>query len=90
MLAMIKSVADATAPGYVARNTNELGPVWQGVGAATQNMRGLRNRPDRHRRPSPCNRRRYQVGGGADSHWRNRARHDAVAARLHDRAQLQR
>ncbi len=41
-LAMMKAMADTMAPEYMTFNTNSLGPVWEGGGAAMQNMWGSR------------------------------------------------
>lgn len=41
-LGMMKAMADTMAPEYMTWNTNELGPVWEGGGAAMQNMWGSR------------------------------------------------
>ena len=41
-LAMMKAMADTMAPEYMTYDTNVLGPVWEGGGAAMQNMWGSR------------------------------------------------
>lgn len=41
-LAMMKSMADTMAPEYMTFETNSLGTVWEGGGAAMQNMWGSR------------------------------------------------
>ncbi len=41
-LAMMKSMADTMAPEYMTYETNGLGPIWEGGGAAMQNMWGSR------------------------------------------------
>ena len=41
-LAMMKSMADTMAPEYMTYETNSLGTVWEGGGAAMQNMWGSR------------------------------------------------
>ena len=41
-LAMMKSMADTMAPEYMTYDTNSLGTVWEGGGAAMQNMWGSR------------------------------------------------
>jgi ABC-type glycerol-3-phosphate transport system substrate-binding protein len=41
-LAMMKAMADTMAPEYMTFDTNALGPVWEGGGAAMQNMWGSR------------------------------------------------
>lgn len=41
-LGMMKAMADTMSPEYMTWATNELGPVWEGSGAAMQNMWGSR------------------------------------------------
>ncbi len=41
-LAMMKALADTMAPEYMTYETNSLGTVWEGGGAAMQNMWGSR------------------------------------------------
>lgn len=41
-LAMMKAMADTMAPEYMTYDTNSLGPVWEGSGAAMVNMWGSR------------------------------------------------
>lgn len=41
-LAMMKALADTMAPDYMTYETNSLGTVWEGGGAAMQNMWGSR------------------------------------------------